>query len=82
MPHGQMNQGRQAQMMSRDRIRDVQRHLNQMGYRAGPADGMMGPQTQGAISAYQSRMGMTPNGMLTPDLADRIANGPMGGRAN
>jgi len=77
-----MMQGRQSQTMSRAQIRDVQQHLNQMGYRAGSVDGIMGPHTHAAISAYQSRMGMTPNGMLTPDLANRIANSPMGGRAN
>jgi hypothetical protein len=66
----------------RETIRSVQRRLNQLGYRAGPEDGIMGPQTRGAISAYQARTGMEPNGMLTPDLVDRMAAGSTGKYAN
>ena len=66
----------------RETIRSVQRSLNQLGYRAGPEDGIIGPQTRGAISAYQARTGMQPNGMLTPDLVDRMTAGSTGKYAN
>lgn len=77
MQQGPMSQGGMVQhapgpMMSRDTIRSVQRRLNQLGYRAGPEDGMMGPQTRRGISAYQAHMGMAPDGMLTPGLIDRL----------
>jgi hypothetical protein len=66
----------------RETIRSVQRTLNQLGYRAGPEDGIMGPQTRRAISAYQARTGMEPHGMLTPDLVDRMTAGSTGRNAN
>jgi len=59
----------------------VQRRLNQLGYQAGPEDGIMGPQTHRAVSAYQTRMGMQPNGMLTQDMVNEMM-GPMGKSAN
>jgi peptidoglycan hydrolase-like protein with peptidoglycan-binding domain len=47
-PHAQpMHQ----QTMHHAAIRSVQHKLNQLGYRAGPVDGIMGPQTHAAISA-------------------------------
>jgi hypothetical protein len=78
---GGMTQRTQAQSMDRETIRAVQRKLNQIGYRAGPEDGIMGPKTSEAIWAYQNRMGMAPDGMLTPDLVDRILGGSKGQNA-
>jgi hypothetical protein len=72
MSQSGMTQGMQGQVMDRETIRSVQRRLNQLGYRAGPEDGIMGPRTHRAISAYQARMGMESNGMLTPDLVERM----------
>ena len=72
----------QAQVMDRETIRSVQRRLNQLGYRAGPEDGIMGPQTRRAISAYQAQSDMEPNGLLTPDLVDRMMAGSTGKSAN
>jgi len=73
-----MPQGPHSQTMNRETVRSVQQRLNRLGYRAGPVDGIMGSQTHAAITAYQSRMGMMPNGVLTPELAGRIMNSPMG----
>jgi hypothetical protein len=78
MSQGGMTQRMQHQAMNRETIRSVQRRLNQLGYRAGPEDGIMGPRTHRAISAYQRRMGMEANGMLTPDLVDRMMAGSKG----
>ncbi len=44
----------QGQVMDRETIRSVQRRLNQLGYHAGPEDGIMGPKTSEAIWAYQN----------------------------
>jgi hypothetical protein len=72
MSQGGMTQQMQHQTMNRETIRSVQRRLNQLGYRAGPEDGIMGPRTRGAISAYQRKMGMQPDGKLTPDLVNHL----------
>ena len=64
--------------MNRETIRSAQRKLNQLGYHAGPEDGIMGPKTRRAISAYQARMGMEANGTLTPDLVDHMMAGSKG----
>ena len=82
MSQSGMTQRMQAQMMGRETIRAVQRKLNQLGYHAGPEDGMMGPQTRRAISAYQAQTGMEPSGMLTPDLVDHMMAGSTGKNAN
>jgi putative peptidoglycan binding protein len=72
---GAMMQPAAGQKMDRDTIRAVQAKLNQMGYRAGPEDGVMGAKTHKAIAAYQTKMGMHSDGKLTRDLADRIMAG-------
>ncbi len=82
MSQSGMTQQTRGQMMNCETIRSVQRRLNQLGYRAGPEDGIMGPQTHRAISAYQTRAGMAPNGMLTPDLVDGMMAGSTGKQAD
>jgi hypothetical protein len=72
---GSTTQPAHGQKMDRDTIRGVQQKLNQMGYHAGPEDGVMGPKTHKAIAAYQTKMGMHSDGKLTRDLADRIMAG-------
>lgn len=49
----------------RDRMRAIQTSLNDLGYDAGPADGLSGPRTRSAIAAFQADMGMAPTGNLT-----------------
>ena len=50
----------------------VQRRLGGLGYYHGMVDGVMGPQTRGAIAAFESRHGMSVDGMITTRLLDRI----------
>ena len=50
----------------------VQRRLGQLGYYHGMVDGDIGPQTRGAIAAFESRNGMAVDGMITNQLLDRI----------
>lgn len=53
----------------------VQRRLGGLGYYHGMVDGVMGPQTRGAIAAFESRDGMIVDGMITSRLLDRIGLG-------
>ncbi|WP_339614499.1 peptidoglycan-binding protein, partial [uncultured Parvibaculum sp.] len=49
-------------------IAQAQSLLNKLGYDAGPADGMMGPRTKDAITAFQRANGLAPSGKVTPEL--------------
>jgi peptidoglycan hydrolase-like protein with peptidoglycan-binding domain len=40
----------------------VQQRLNNLGYDAGPPDGQLTPQTQGAIRQFQSDVGLPASG--------------------
>ena len=50
----------------------VQGGLAQLGYRPGPVDGVMGPQTSDAIRAYQRDHGLLVDGRASVQLADHI----------
>ena len=50
----------------------VQQQLNALGYDAGSADGVLGPRTQVALSAYQSAKGLDSNGRITPRLLQSL----------
>ncbi|MCB1472504.1 MAG: SEL1-like repeat protein [Rhodobiaceae bacterium] len=49
-------------------VRAAQTMLNQLGFDAGPADGLMGPRTRDAIKEFQSNSGQIPTGIATPEL--------------
>jgi hypothetical protein len=49
----------------------VQQRLNNLGYSCGPADGVAGPRTRGALRHFRSRHQLTPNGNL--DAASKKA---------
>jgi len=53
-------------------VAQVQRRLSELGYYHGLVDGIMGPRPRAAISAYESRHGLIVNGMITPQLLDRM----------
>jgi Putative peptidoglycan binding domain len=50
----------------------VQRRLGQLGYYHGVIDGVIGPQTRGAIAAFESRNGMAVDGMISRPLLDTL----------
>ena len=52
--------------LSRAQKRKIQQKLRAMRYYRGLIDGIFGPQTAGAISAYQEFVGATVTGVLTP----------------
>ena len=50
----------------------IQEELIAHGYRPGPVDGKMGPQTRSAIRAYQRDAGLTVDGIATKELLDHL----------
>lgn len=50
----------------------AQRLLNELGYDAGPVDGLMGPKTRAAIRAFEKAHGYAPTGALNEDLIVRL----------
>ena len=58
--------------LTRDDIREVQRHLTDLGYDPGPADGLMGARTESAIQAFQEADGLEADGAATPSLLDAL----------
>ena len=50
----------------------VQRRLGQLGYYHGVVDGVIGPQTRGAIAAFESRNGMAVDGTISRPLLDSL----------
>jgi peptidoglycan hydrolase-like protein with peptidoglycan-binding domain len=54
----------QAANPSKDEIRQAQRALNDKGFKAGRADGMMGPQTKQALRNFQSKQKLKSSGQL------------------
>ena len=50
----------------------VQRRLGQLGYYHGVVDGVIGPQTSGAIAAFESRNGLAVDGTISRPLLDTL----------
>jgi len=50
----------------------VQRRLGRLGYYHGVVDGVIGPQTRGAIAAFESRNGLTVDGTISRALLDSL----------
>jgi TPR repeat protein len=53
-------------------IAAVQRELNRLGYRSGPADGIAGKRTRSAIESFQRDAGLDVTGTATELLLDRL----------
>ena len=53
----------------------VQRRLGQLGYYRGVVDGVIGPQTRGAIAAFESRNGLAVDGMIDRPLINSLGLG-------
>jgi Putative peptidoglycan binding domain len=50
----------------------VQRRLGQLGYYHGVVDGVIGPQTRGAIAAFESRNGLAVDGTISRRLLNTL----------
>lgn len=52
--------------MRGDDVRELQHRLNQLGFDAGPEDGIFGPLTQGAVEEFQRNIGLPVDGTVGP----------------
>jgi N-acetylmuramoyl-L-alanine amidase len=53
-----------------DDVAELQTHLNRLGFDCGRVDGIFGPRTVRAINDFQTNVGLTPNGICTPEFVD------------
>ncbi|MBZ0218426.1 MAG: L,D-transpeptidase family protein [Fimbriimonadaceae bacterium] len=56
----------------REKLMDIQRVLNELGYEAGDVDGYMGSMTASAVQAFQRDHDMPATGMVTDELLPRL----------
>ncbi len=56
-------------------IADVQATLQQMGYYRGEVDGLLGPLTREALTAYQSEQGLMPTAAIDEPTLDALGMG-------
>lgn len=55
-----------------DEVREIQQRLNNLGFDAGPVDGIPGSQTVAAIRQFQQREGVPADGHPSVDLLNRL----------
>jgi membrane-bound lytic murein transglycosylase B len=54
--------------LSRFAIKEIQRHLNFLGFEAGSVDGLLGPNTKTAVRSFQAAHSLPADGYPTMDL--------------
>lgn len=59
-------------------VADLQRRLGTLGFSAGRVDGILGPETAAAISAFQQNAGLTADGICGPDTVAVLGRIPSG----
>ena len=74
---GQMNQGTQ-QPASRSEIQQAQQQLKSQGLYRGTADGVMGPETQTALRAFQRQNGLPQSAELDQQTSTRLSGSGAG----
>src|SRR3546814_5276904 len=57
-------------------VQAIQRKLNELGYSAGPADGLMGRGTRAAIIAFQQDRGLAATGVADQALLLQLQQAP------
>jgi lytic murein transglycosylase len=63
---------RDLAVLSRQQLTALQTALNQLGFDSGAPDGVMGPNTRGAIRSYQRSVGLPADGYPRMDLLQRL----------
>ena len=63
------------QLLSRSDSKELQRLLSARGFDTGGTSGTIGPRTRNAISTYQHRTGLTPDGYADARLLERLRRG-------
>jgi peptidoglycan hydrolase-like protein with peptidoglycan-binding domain len=74
---GQPNQG--AQQVSQPQIQEAQQQLKSAGLYRGAVDGVMGPETQTALSQFQREQGLPQTAQLDQRTLDRLMSGSNSG---
>jgi peptidoglycan hydrolase-like protein with peptidoglycan-binding domain len=54
------------------KVADIQGMLNELGYDAGSADGIMGPRTKAAIQHFQGAANIPVDGRVSPELSSTL----------
>lgn len=72
---------RELTPLSREQLRSLQTALNQRGYAAGEADGVMGPATRAGLRQFQQNRGLMADGYPTLQLLQQLQGDPPGGAA-
>jgi membrane-bound lytic murein transglycosylase B len=70
----QIANGRDAEHepLSREEATEIQQLLNQLGFDAGPEDGLPGPRTASAIRKFQKEHALPPDGYPSPTVLKRL----------
>jgi N-acetylmuramoyl-L-alanine amidase len=55
-----------------DDVSELQRRLNALGFHAGREDGILGPETAGAVREFQRNAGVAVDGICGPDTVDTL----------
>jgi len=63
---------RELSALTRSQVLALQTALNRRGFDSGPADGILGPATRGAVRLYQRSVGLAPDGFADLDLLQRL----------
>lgn len=63
-----------ASLTNAQMVQNAQEVLATLGFKPGPADGVMGAKTVGAIKEFQRRAGITVDGKVTPNLTKALEN--------
>ena len=59
-------------LIAADSIEGLQSRLNNLGYKAGPVDGIIGKQTKAAIRNFQQTHNLTVDGQAGPQMAKKL----------
>lgn len=73
---GSMSAPAPARPAADETVRAVQQKLNELGYNAGPADGLMGRGTRAAIIAFQQDRGLAATGVADQALLLQLQQAP------
>jgi peptidoglycan hydrolase-like protein with peptidoglycan-binding domain len=69
-------QSSQEQNLTKEEIRQAQQALDQKGFKAGQADGVLGPETKNAIKEFQQKQGLNATGELDGQTMSALGVSP------
>jgi len=61
-----------SQQLNREKVRELQKTLNDKGFAAGPVDGIVGPKTRNAIQSFQKQEGIAASGKPDKQTLDAL----------